>query len=216
MERPSTDLLDMLAFVRVAESGSFAGAAARMGLAKSIVSRRVARLEEGLGAKLLARTPAGLVRVAFAVQDHDAVLDALASAVSPRVLEAPGQLDDVARQLDQYFAGRLTTFDVPLDLRLLRGFRRDVVLHLPDIGYGHTSDEVGMVRVPGPALADYLRAVHARATAWTAGLTEGDLDRVVDQRWDPPVTLGVRLVSVANDATQHAGQAAYVRGLLGR
>ena len=84
-----------------------------------------------------------------------------------------------------------------------------------DIGYGHTSEEVGMVRVPGPALADYLHAVHARATAWIAGLAEGDLDRVVDERWDPPVTLGVRLVSVVNDATQHAGQAAYVRGLLG-
>ncbi len=62
------------------------------------------------------------MRVAFAVQDHDAVLDSLATTVSPRVLEAPGRLDDVARQLDEYFAGRRTTFDVPLDLRLLRGF----------------------------------------------------------------------------------------------
>lgn len=88
-------------------------------------------------------------------------------------------------------------------------------LDAADIGYGHTTEEVGTVRVPGPALADYLHAVHTRATAWIAGLEEGDLDRVVDERWDPPVTLGVRLVSVANDATQHAGQAAYVRGLLG-
>ena len=59
--------------------------------------------------------------------------------VSPRVLEAPGQLDDVARELDEYFAGRRTAFDVPLDLRLLRGFRRDVVEHLPDIAYGRTA-----------------------------------------------------------------------------
>jgi len=88
-------------------------------------------------------------------------------------------------------------------------------LDVSDIGYGHTTDEVGLVRVPAPALVDYLRAVHARATAWMAGLEEGDLDRVVDERWDPPVTLGVRMVSVANDTAQHAGQAAYVRGLLG-
>ena len=67
----------------------------------------------------------------------------------------------------------------------------------------------------GEVLLDYLGAVAARTETMLAGLTAADLDRVVDRRWDPPVTLGVRLVSVADDCLQHAGQAAYVRGLLG-
>lgn len=84
-----------------------------------------------------------------------------------------------------------------------------------DIGYGHTSHQVAQVR-PDTAdvLIDYLDAVHARTVGWLATLTATDLDRVVDTRWDPPVTLGVRLVSVADDGLQHAGQAAYLRGLL--
>ena len=67
----------------------------------------------------------------------------------------------------------------------------------------------------GRALLDYLDAVAARSTAFVAGLDADALDRVVDRRWDPPVTLGVRLVSVVDDCVQHAGQAAYARGLLG-
>lgn len=84
------------------------------------------------------------------------------------------------------------------------------------IGYGQTSDEVGQVRASAELLADYHRATHAATLDYLAGIGEDDLDRVVDERWDPPVTLGVRLVSVINDATQHVGQAAYVRGLLTR
>jgi Protein of unknown function (DUF664) len=85
-----------------------------------------------------------------------------------------------------------------------------------DTGYGHTAAQVAAVRPPdGEILLDYLGAVAARTDGFLAGLTAADLDRVVDQRWDPPVTLGVRLVSVADDCLQHAGQAAYVRGLLG-
>jgi Protein of unknown function (DUF664) len=83
------------------------------------------------------------------------------------------------------------------------------------IGYGQTSHEVGQVRVEADLLAEYLRVVHDRTTSYLATLTADDLDRVVDTRWDPPVTLGVRLVSVVSDDLQHAGQAAYVRGLLG-
>ena len=63
-------------------------------------------------------------------------------------------------------------------------------------------------------LEGYLEAVNARTIGLLEGLRAHDLDRVVDTRWDPPVTLGVRLVSIADDALQHAGQAAYVRGLL--
>ena len=82
-------------------------------------------------------------------------------------------------------------------------------------GYGHTPDDVAAVRVDSPdLLTGYHDAVHERTTAYLAGLSTADLDRVVDDSWDPPVTLGVRLVSVVNDDMQHVGQAAFVRGLL--
>lgn len=85
-----------------------------------------------------------------------------------------------------------------------------------DIGFGHTTEQVALVRsAPGLLLA-YVAEVHARTIAWLGSVSSEDLDQVVDDRWDPPVTLGVRLVSVADDGAQHAGQAAYVRGLLGR
>ena len=83
-------------------------------------------------------------------------------------------------------------------------------------GYGQTSEEVGQFRAEAQLLAVYYEAVHARTLEYVAGLSPDDLDRIVDTRWDPPVTLGARLVSVVNDDTQHVGQAAYVRGLLGR
>jgi uncharacterized damage-inducible protein DinB len=84
-----------------------------------------------------------------------------------------------------------------------------------DTGYGHSPAEVAAVTPESAqALLDYYRAVHERTEGFVRGLTAADLDRVVDERWDPPVTLGVRLVSVIDDDAQHAGQAAYVRGLL--
>jgi hypothetical protein len=83
-------------------------------------------------------------------------------------------------------------------------------------GYGHTPDEVAAVRADGDLLAGYHIAAAERAIEYVGGLTPGDLDRIVDERWDPPVSLGVRLVSVVNDATQHLGQAAYLRGLIER
>jgi uncharacterized damage-inducible protein DinB len=82
-------------------------------------------------------------------------------------------------------------------------------------GYGFTPEEVAAVRVSSAdLLLDYAAAVHARTAEFLSGLSDDDLDRVVDRRWDPPVTLGVRLVSVLSDDLQHVGQAAYVRGLL--
>ena len=81
-------------------------------------------------------------------------------------------------------------------------------------GYGHSPAEVAAVRAEAELLLGYHDAVSARTTEWISGLGEGDLDRVVDESWDPPVTLGVRLVSVIADDLQHAGQAAYVRGML--
>ncbi len=83
-------------------------------------------------------------------------------------------------------------------------------------GYGQTAAEVGQVRVGGDLLAGYLAAVGERTRAYVATLAPDDLDRVVDTHWDPPVTLGVRLVSVVNEVNQHVGQAAYLRGLLDR
>jgi methylated-DNA-[protein]-cysteine S-methyltransferase len=90
------------------------------------------------GALLVAATDQGVVRVAFDVEDHDRVLEELASLISPRVLRSPARTDRVARELDDYFAGRRQGFDVPIDLRLVRGFRRDVVAGLVDIPYGAT------------------------------------------------------------------------------
>lgn len=84
-----------------------------------------------------------------------------------------------------------------------------------DTGYGHRPEDVEAVRVDSAELlTGYYDAVHEVTTAWAAGLAEADLDRIVDDAWDPPVTLGVRLVSVLSDDLQHAGQAAYVRGLV--
>jgi uncharacterized damage-inducible protein DinB len=94
----------------------------------------------------------------------------------------------------------ISRFDLPFDSRA--------------IGYGMTSEEVGHVRADAELLADYVRAVCEATLAYVSTLTAEDLDRIVDERWDPPVTLGVRLVSVVSDDLQHAGQAAYVRGLL--
>ena len=82
-------------------------------------------------------------------------------------------------------------------------------------GYGHTADEVGTVRPESAAaVLDYLRAVQDRTTELLERLTAPELERVVDYNWDPPVTLGVRLISIADDSLQHVGQAAFVRGLL--
>ncbi|KQX59275.1 MULTISPECIES: DinB family protein [unclassified Streptomyces] len=83
-------------------------------------------------------------------------------------------------------------------------------------GYGQTSAQVGAVRAPGELLLGYHDAVHARTEELVRSLTNADLDRVVDTAWNPPVTLGVRLVSVIADDLQHAGQAAYVRGVVER
>jgi methylated-DNA-[protein]-cysteine S-methyltransferase len=92
-----------------------------------------------VGTILLAATEAGLVRVAYDREDLDRVLATLAEKVSPRILNAPRRLDDAARQFDEYFTRRRRTFDLPLDLRMTKGFRRLVLGYLPCIDYGHTT-----------------------------------------------------------------------------
>lgn len=82
-------------------------------------------------------------------------------------------------------------------------------------GYGHGPRDVTEVRPEGPdVVLDYLDAVARRTAGMLETIVAADLDRIVDRRWDPPVTMGVRLVSIADDSLQHLGQAAYVRGLL--
>jgi methylated-DNA-[protein]-cysteine S-methyltransferase len=106
-----------------------------------------------VGSLLLAATAQGLVRVAYANEGHDSVLSALAQDISPRVMNAPARLDEAARQIDEYFAGRLMVFDVPLDLRLSRGFRREVLAHLLEIGYGKTATYAWVAAAAGNAKA---------------------------------------------------------------
>jgi hypothetical protein len=84
-----------------------------------------------------------------------------------------------------------------------------------DTGFGYGSEQVAAVRPDGPGvLIDYFVAVYERTLTYVKSLSCGDLDRVIDRSWDPPVTAGVRLVSVVNDCDQHVGQMAYVRGLV--
>lgn len=118
------------------------------------------RVDSPVGPLLLAATPAGVVRVAFDLEDHDAVLQQLADAVSPRLLRAPSRLDAVARELDEYFAGTRRRFDVAVDLRLATGFRREVLEHLPGIGYGSTATYAALASAAGRP-----RAVRAVGTA---------------------------------------------------
>lgn len=113
-----------------------------------------------LGALLLAATEAGLVRVAFSLEDHDRVLAQLAGSVSARVLRAPARLDLAAREIEDYFAGRRTGFDLPLDFRLSSGFRRIVLTHLPDIAYGTTASYAAIAAAAGNP-----KAVRAVGTA---------------------------------------------------
>ncbi len=113
-----------------------------------------------VGSLLLAATERGLVRVAFDREGFDVVLTRLATAVSARVLRAPARLDDAARELDEYFAGRRDRFDLPLDLQLAHGFRRLVLDHLREIGYGHTESYAQVALAAGSP-----RAVRAVGTA---------------------------------------------------
>ncbi|MCA0378380.1 MAG: methylated-DNA--[protein]-cysteine S-methyltransferase [Actinobacteria bacterium] len=106
-------------------------------------------IDSPLGKLLLAATPAGLVRVAFANENHDLVLEQLAAKLSPRVLRAPRQLDPAARELDEYFEGTRRAFDLPLDLSLSKGFRQLVQQHLPEIGYGQTRSYKEMAEMVG-------------------------------------------------------------------
>ena len=114
-------------------------------------------VDSPVGTLLLAATGEGLIRVAFDREDHDAVLVSLAQRVSPRIMLAPGRLDRAAQELDEYFAGSRRAFDLPLDFRLSSGFRRSVLAHLPEIGYGQTESYAQVAAAAGSPRA--VRAV---------------------------------------------------------
>ena len=147
----------------------------------------VARTLEGVDAGILARRPAGNGNsMAWLIWHLSRVEDA-------QVASAAG-LEQV--WIAQGFAGR---FDLPLPER--------------DTGYGHSSSQVDAVKATPDLLLEYYDAVHRQTAAFLKTLGDEDLDRIVDKRWDPPVTLGVRLVSTIADCLQHVGQAGYAKGL---
>lgn len=117
-------------------------------------------IDSPVGSLLLAATEQGLIRVAYASEGHEAVLQTLAMRISPRILHAPGRLDAAARELGEYFAGHRRRFDLPLDLRLSAGFRRTVLSHLPEIDYGRTASYAAVAQ-----LAGHPKAVRAVGTA---------------------------------------------------
>ena len=118
-------------------------------------------VDSAVGPLLLAATPLGLLRVAFANESHDSVLQNLSQRISPRILEAPTRLDPVARQLEEFFTGLRHSFDVALDWSLSQGFRRTVLEHLnADIGYGATVSYAALARLSGSP-----KAVRAVGTA---------------------------------------------------
>jgi len=120
-------------------------------------------VDSPFGPLLVAATAVGVVRIAFDMEGHDAVLATLAERISPRIIRPTGglgaasTLDDAARELTEYFDGRRQRFALPLDLRLTRGFRRSVVEHLPEIGYGRTASYAAIAAAVGHPAA--VRAV---------------------------------------------------------
>jgi methylated-DNA-[protein]-cysteine S-methyltransferase len=128
--------------------------------AENLVDVAYRIVDSPVGSLLLAATVTGLVRVAYASEDHDGVLQGLSDRISPRLLHHPARLDAAARELDEYFAGHRRTFTLDLDWRLSAGFRATVLHHLPDIAYGHTASYSAVA-----AMAGRPKAVRAVGTA---------------------------------------------------
>jgi methylated-DNA-[protein]-cysteine S-methyltransferase len=123
---------------RVPDAG--APALAERAAAEGLLDVAYSTVDSPLGPLMVAATPRGLVRVSYSqFRDDDAVLADLASRVSPRVLEAPGRLDGARRELDEYFEGRRTEFDLPIDWALTRGFTTEVLRATAAVGFGQTT-----------------------------------------------------------------------------
>ena len=150
-------LRDAFPTVTAAETDALRIALAQQAEADGLLDLAYRTVDSPLGPLLLAASPAGLVRVAFEREDHDTVLATLATAISPRILHSAPRTDAVARQLDEYFAGRRRAFEVPVDLQLVHGFRRSVIAHLPDIPFGSTESYAVVAAATGNPAA--VRAV---------------------------------------------------------
>jgi methylated-DNA-[protein]-cysteine S-methyltransferase len=142
------------------ELGALHDRLAAQAAADGILDVAYRTLDTPVGRLLLAATPTGLVRVAYESEGLDAVLEALAKRVSPRILRAPRRLDDAARQLEEYFAGDRRRFGLAVDLSLSSGFRRTVLAYLPGIEYGKTASYADVARA-----VDNPKAVRAVGTA---------------------------------------------------
>lgn len=160
----TTDIGRVLTEALPAEQHQLASLRDRLGAAaanEGLLDVAYRTLDTPVGLLLLAATEIGLVRVAYAAEDHDAVLQTLAERISPRVLQAPARLDRAAAELEEYFAHRRTRFDVPLDWRLAHGFRAAVLHHLDtELDYGQTASYSTVA-----ALIGHPNAVRAVGTA---------------------------------------------------
>ncbi len=151
---PRTDegIVDLLTSDPVVDADAAARQQARLVAAageRDLLDVSYRTVDSPVGSLLLAATPQGLVRVGFDCEGHDAVLARLGDEISPRILQAPARLDDIARQLDEYFGGRRRRFDVPIDLQLARGFRRTVLDHLRRVAYGTTATYSALAAAAG-------------------------------------------------------------------
>jgi hypothetical protein len=149
---------------------------------------------------------------------HD-VLDGIGDAelqyrTDPKANTIGWQIWHLTRVQDDHVAGAGGLAQVWLSGGWFERF--SLPLDRGDIGYGHIPDEVAVVRAPTSLLAGYHDATYEQTVEFVRGLTEADLDVIVDRRWDPPVTMGARLISVLADDLQHVGQAAFIRGLIER
>jgi hypothetical protein len=145
---------------------------------------------------------------------HEAVEGLTTSQLAARLDEDANSIAwlcwHLTRVQDDHVAG---AFGVP-QVWLEYGKRFELPFDPLDHGYGHSSQQVSQVTASGDLLTGYYDAVHEQTVALVAGITDADLPRIVDEGWDPPVTLAVRLVSVISDCLQHAGQASFIRGIL--
>jgi methylated-DNA-[protein]-cysteine S-methyltransferase len=136
---------------RVSDDDIAAATAAALARAddEGLVEVAVAHTDSPIGTLTLAATPDGLVRVAFP-RETDSIMEELADTVSPRVVELPRRLDLARRELDEYFEGDRTVFDLPVDLRLARGFRRQVLEMLyAEISFGETCSYAELAALAG-------------------------------------------------------------------
>jgi hypothetical protein len=140
--------------------------------------------------------------------------EALTYTVDPQANTIAWLTWHLTRVQDDHVAGAAGTEQV----WTTRGWEQRLALPFDpaDTGYGHGPQQVAAVTSDAPALLGYFDAVHEATVRIVGALSDTDLARVVDERWDPPVTLGVRLVSVIADDLQHVGQAAYLRGIFER